>query len=53
MDVETVLRSLLEGVFKPSSALAVVEFFIRHGFVTDETEPNFTKVCRALRRDVM
>lgn len=53
MDMETVLRNLLEGVFKPSSALAVVELFIRHGFITEDSDPNFTQVCRALRRDVM
>ncbi|TFY78944.1 hypothetical protein EWM64_g5066 [Hericium alpestre] len=52
MDAETVLHNLVAGVFKPSSALALVDFLIRHGFVTEETDPYFVDVCTELRRTV-
>ncbi|THH11461.1 hypothetical protein EW146_g8038 [Bondarzewia mesenterica] len=52
MDAQTVLDNLLAGVFKPSSALALVDFLIRHGFVTEDTDPRFVDTCLELRRTV-
>ncbi|ETW75841.1 hypothetical protein HETIRDRAFT_23707, partial [Heterobasidion irregulare TC 32-1] len=50
MDAQTVLDNLVTGVFKPSSALALVDFLIRHGFVTEETDPRFVDICLQLRQ---
>jgi len=52
MDVDTVLRNLVDGVFKPSSALALVDFLIRHGHVTEESDPRFMDICLALKPEM-
>src|SRR6266550_3262185 len=36
MDVEEVMQLLLQGQFKPSSAMALVDFCIRRGIITPE-----------------
>jgi hypothetical protein len=51
MDVNAVLRNLVDGMFKPSSALALVDFLIRHGHITEESDPRFVDVCLALKPD--
>ncbi|KAJ2934793.1 hypothetical protein H1R20_g2268, partial [Candolleomyces eurysporus] len=38
MDLQDVLLGLLEGKFKSSSAMAVVDWLIRHGHVTEEND---------------
>jgi 8-oxo-dGTP pyrophosphatase MutT (NUDIX family) len=52
MDASAVLRCLLNNEFKSSSALAMVHFFIRHGYITAETEPRFVQVCKGLTTDI-
>ena len=52
MDLQDVLQGLLEGKFKSSSAMAVVDWLIRHGHVTEENDTRFAEVCRHLRVDV-
>jgi hypothetical protein len=37
--------ALCEGLFKPSSALALVDFLIRHGCVTEQNDTRFAQVC--------
>lgn len=49
MDIETILQNLMDGVFKPSSALALVDFLIRHGHITEESDVRFVDVCLALK----
>lgn len=49
MDVKLVLQNLLEGNFKSSSALAIVDFLIRHGFIRDESDPRYVDVCHLLK----
>ncbi|KAF8350957.1 hypothetical protein F5887DRAFT_935225, partial [Amanita rubescens] len=39
MDVEEVMQRLLQGQFKPSSAMALVDFCIRKGIITPESDP--------------
>ncbi|KAF8591698.1 hypothetical protein K439DRAFT_1546746 [Ramaria rubella] len=53
MDIETVLQNLLHGMFKPSSALALVDFLIRHGHVTEDSDPRFVDVCMSLKREMI
>lgn len=52
MDAETVLQNLIQGRFKASSALAMVDFFIRHGLITEASDVKFADVCRLLKRDI-
>ncbi|KAF9054504.1 hypothetical protein BJ165DRAFT_1439377 [Panaeolus papilionaceus] len=52
LEVDEVLNRLLEGRFKSSSALAVVDFLIRHGFVTDDSDPRYMEICRALKPEM-
>ena len=53
LSVPEVLANLLDGRFKPSSALALVDFLIRHGHITPESEPRFVDVCSSLRRNLV
>jgi hypothetical protein len=53
MNVEDVLANLLKGKFKPSSALALVDFLIRHGYITEASDPKFVDVCLTIRRDLV
>ena len=50
MGVEEVQDALLKGEFKPDSGAVVVEFLIRHGFITPENEPNFVEISMRLHR---
>lgn len=50
MDVEEVMQRLLQGQFKPSSAMALVDFCVRRGIITPESDPEYLDVCMAMRR---
>ncbi|KAF8202160.1 hypothetical protein BJ912DRAFT_1053392 [Pholiota molesta] len=52
IEAETVLQYLLEGQFKSSSALAILDFLMRHGYITEETDPRYLDVCRHLKTDI-
>ena len=52
MDVDTVLQNLVDGVFKPSSAMALVDFLIRHGHMTEDSDSRFAEVCVALKPEM-
>jgi len=52
LDVQLVLQYLLEGRFKSSSALAIIEFLIRHGYITEDTDPRYLDICRLLKTDI-
>jgi 8-oxo-dGTP pyrophosphatase MutT (NUDIX family) len=41
MDIDQVAQGLKMGQFKPSSAAVMLDFFIRHGIITDENEVNY------------
>ena len=49
-DVDQVLEALSRGLFKPNSAVVVIDFFIRHGIITPETEPNYLEIIMRLHR---
>jgi hypothetical protein len=53
MDMQMVLHNLLDGAFKPSSGLAMLDFMIRQGHVTEESDPRFADVCLALKREMI
>jgi isopentenyldiphosphate isomerase len=49
-DVDQVLDALGDGMFKPNSAVVVIDFFIRHGIIKPETEAAYYEIRRRLRR---
>lgn len=52
LTVEDTLQHLLDRQFKSSSALAIVDFLLRHGHITEETDPRYLDVCRHLKTDI-
>ncbi|GIJ91261.1 hypothetical protein Asppvi_010226 [Aspergillus pseudoviridinutans] len=49
-NMDQVLDALGRGVFKPNSAVVVIDFFIRHGVISPETEPMYEEIIRRLHR---
>jgi isopentenyldiphosphate isomerase len=49
-NVDQVLDALGRGMLKPNSAVVVIDFFIRHGVITPETEPLYEEIIRRLHR---
>jgi 8-oxo-dGTP pyrophosphatase MutT (NUDIX family) len=48
--VEEVQKALVEGQFKPNCAAVLVDFFIRHGVLTAENEPDYVEIVSRLHR---
>lgn len=48
--VEEVQKHLEAGEFKPNCAIIVLDFFIRHGILTPENEPDFEEIQAKLHR---
>jgi 8-oxo-dGTP pyrophosphatase MutT (NUDIX family) len=51
--VEQVQEHMAKGEFKPNCALLLLDFFIRHGILTPENEPNFEEIKQRLHRDLV
>ncbi|KAF8586904.1 hypothetical protein K439DRAFT_1339477 [Ramaria rubella] len=47
-DLDTVIGKMHKNLFKPNCALVLVDFLIRHGKVTAETEPNYLDIVTRL-----
>ena len=48
--VEEVQKALAEGQFKPNCALVLLDFFVRHGVLTAENEPDFIEIVSRMHR---
>ena len=48
--VEEVKDSLLDGEWKPGSALAMLRFLIDKGLITEEEEPELEEICQMMLR---
>ncbi|KAG5421568.1 hypothetical protein I9W82_000659 [Candida metapsilosis] len=44
MSVEEVLERLKNKEFKPNCGLVIIDFLIRHGFITAENEPDYLEI---------
>ncbi|KAG9001010.1 hypothetical protein FRB94_005034 [Tulasnella sp. JGI-2019a] len=44
LNVDDVLAKMKAGKFKPNCAIVLLGFFIRHGIVTPENEPNYLEI---------
>ncbi|KAF7558797.1 hypothetical protein G7046_g5348 [Stylonectria norvegica] len=52
LDVDQVKQDLGNGKFKPNCALVTIDFFIRHGILTEDNEPEMEQIKKRLRRDM-
>ena len=50
LSVEDVQKALAEGRFKPNCAHLLLEFFVRHGILTAENEPDYIEIVSRLHR---
>ena len=48
--VEEVKRALADGEFKPNCAMVLLDFFVRHGVLTGENEPDYMEIVSRLHR---
>lgn len=53
MDVEEVIQRLPQGQFKPSSAMALIDFCIHRGIITPESNPGYLDICMAMRKPIL
>ena len=49
-DVETVQQELAKGEFKTNSAVVMIDFLIRHGFVTPASERDYVEINMRMHR---
>lgn len=50
MSIEQVRGALRDGEFKPNCALVLLDFFVRHGFLTAESEEGYIEIVARLHR---
>ncbi|ROV88877.1 hypothetical protein VSDG_08945 [Cytospora chrysosperma] len=50
MTVDQVTKAMLSGEFKPNCCLVMLDFFVRHGLVTEENERDYLEIVTRLRR---
>lgn len=50
MGVEEVLKRMLDGEFKPNCCLVMLDFYVRHGVLTEENEDDYLEILTRLRR---
>lgn len=50
MTVDEVTKAMMGGEFKPNCCLVMLDFFVRHGIITDENERDYLDIVMGLRR---
>lgn len=50
LTLEQTVKALKRGEFKPNCALIMVDFLIRHGYITVENEPNYLQLVTRMHR---
>lgn len=50
MEADEVKEALRRGEFKPSCAMVMLDFFIRHGIITAENERDYDEIAQRLHR---
>ena len=48
--LQETINAIKRNEFKPNCALVMVEFLIRHGYITPENEPNYTAILSRMHR---
>ncbi|KAI0547891.1 thiamine pyrophosphokinase-related protein-like protein [Xylaria curta] len=52
MTPEELRDEILAGRAKPWFAFAAIDFFVRHGIITEENERDYVEICMRLRRNL-
>lgn len=52
LTVEQVMESMLQRKFKANSAMVMIDFFIRHGIITPETEADYIEIVARMHRNL-
>jgi hypothetical protein len=50
MPIDQVEEAIQNKEFKPNSAVVMLDFFIRHGIISPENEPNFVEIITRMHR---
>ncbi|OTA57760.1 NUDIX domain-containing protein [Hypoxylon sp. EC38] len=50
LDVQQIKEAMLRGEFKPNCASVMIDFFIRHGIITEDNEPDYLDIITRLHR---
>lgn len=51
-DVDEVRGQLARGEYKPNCALVVIDFFMRHGMLTEAEEPDMAEIRKRIHREM-
>jgi hypothetical protein len=46
------MAALLDGRFRPPAAVVLIDFLIRHGFISQENEPAYQQIGWRMRRNL-
>ncbi|KAI2617001.1 NUDIX domain-containing protein [Hypomontagnella submonticulosa] len=49
-DVQQIKEAMFRGEFKTNCASVMIDFFIRHGIITDDNEPDYLEIITRLHR---
>jgi 8-oxo-dGTP pyrophosphatase MutT (NUDIX family) len=52
MSVEEATRAMMNGEFKPNCCLVMLDFFVRHGIITERNEKEYANIVTRLRREM-
>lgn len=52
MGIEEIMKRALAGEFKPNCGMVIVDFLVRHGYSTFETDGRYLEVVSRLRREL-
>ena len=50
LSLNEVKKALADGLFKPNCAMLLMDFFVRHGLITAESEPKYLEIVARLHR---
>lgn len=50
MNVDTIMQAMRKSLFKTNSAVVMIDFFVRHGIVTPENEPDYVEIVSRMHR---
>ncbi|KAK2737433.1 hypothetical protein FQN57_007523 [Myotisia sp. PD_48] len=48
--IDQVKEALANGEFKPNCAIVLIDFFVRHGVITPENEPDYMEIIARIHR---
>ncbi|PVU90188.1 hypothetical protein BB560_006230 [Smittium megazygosporum] len=52
LDMERLKLRMLSGEYKPNCLCVVVDFMIRHGYITPENEPDYLNIIDSIHRSI-